>query len=199
MDILSRQYPSKSQIKRALRDPPGREFLSNANSLLRGRLLADHADLHRYSLQFVQVKALFERWEHPVSDELPHGRSRYRHHGCRCATCVEANKLYMRELRARKRGLTPAPADETPTVAEAAGPVVAAVRADIAALGDLTGYRALAAAAVAMGRILDDPRQVTTQPSAAKQLASLLAVLHRQATPRPGRLALVQAMTDGRA
>jgi hypothetical protein len=115
---------------------------------------------------------------------------------------MEANKLYMRELRARKRGLTPVPtvpACETPTVAEAAAPVVAAVRADIAALGDLTGYRALAAAAVAMGRILDDPRQVTTQPSAAKQLASLLEVLRRKATPRPGRLALVQAMTDGRA
>jgi hypothetical protein len=95
--------------------------------------------------------------------------------------------------------LTPVPADETPpTVAEAAGPVVAAVLADIAALGDLTGYRTLAAAAVAMGRILDDPRQVTTQPSAAKQRASLLAVLQHQA-PRTGRLALVQAMTEDRA
>ena len=77
--------------------------------------------------------------------------------------------------------------------------MVAAVQADIAALGDLTGYRTLAAAAVAMGRILDDPRQVTTQPSAAKQLASLLAVLQRQAAPRTGRLALVQAMTEDRA
>ena len=96
--------------------------------------------------------------------------------------------------------LTPVPADETPpTVAEAAGPVVAAVQADIAALGDLTGYRTLAAAAVAMRCILDDPRQVTTQPSAAKQLASLLAVLQRQAAPRTGRLALVQAMTEDRA
>ena len=113
--------------------------------------------------------------------------------------CVETNRLYMRELRARKRGLTPVPPVEAPTVAEAAGPVVAAVQADIAALGDLTGYRALAAAAVAMGRILDDPRQVTTQPSAAKQLASLLEVLRRAAAPRRGRLAVVQAMTDGRA
>jgi hypothetical protein len=196
MDILSRQYPSKSQLQSTRRDPPGLEFLSNANSLLRGRLLADYAGLRRYSLQFVQVKALFERWEHPVSDELPHGRSRYRHHGCRCAVCKEANRLYMRELRARKRGLTPVPADVTPTVAEAAGRVVAAVEADLAALGDLTRYRALAAAAVAMGRILDDPRQVTTQPSAAKQLTSLLEVLRREAPPRPGRLRAVQAMTD---
>jgi hypothetical protein len=110
---------------------------------------------------------------------------------------MEANKLYMRDLRARKRGLTPMPADETtPTVAEAAGPVVAAVRADIAALGDLTGNQALAAAAVAMARILDSDGNVPTMPSAAKQLASLLGLLHRQAaTPRRSRLAVVQEMS----
>jgi hypothetical protein len=103
----------------------------------------------------------------------------------------------MREHRARKRGLTPVPVDETPTVADAAGLVVAAVQADLAALGDLTGFQALAAGAVAMGRILDNPRWVTTQPSAAKQLASLMAVLHRAAGPqRRGRLAVVQQMTD---
>jgi hypothetical protein len=34
------------------------------------------------------------------------------------------------------------------------------------------------------------------RPSAAKQLASLMAVLHRQAAPRPGRLALVQQKID---
>jgi hypothetical protein len=155
--------------------------------------------MRRYSLQFVHVKALFERWEHPVSDELPHGRGRYRRHGCRCDVCKAANKLYMRQLRAHHRGLTPVPADETPTVAEAAGPVVAAVQADLATLGDLTGYRALAAAAVAMARILDSDGNVPTMPAAAKQLASLLDTLRRAAAPRPGRLALVQAMTDGRA
>jgi hypothetical protein len=98
-----------------------------------------------------------------VSSELPHGRSRYRHDGCRCATCIDANRLYMREHRARKRSLTAVPADEKPTVvAEAVGPVVAAVQADIAALGDLTGYEALAAGAVAMARILDSGGNVPT-------------------------------------
>jgi hypothetical protein len=60
----------------------------------------------------------------------------------------------MRGLRARKRGLTslPAEAETPPTVpAEAPGPVVAAVQADIAGLGELRGYQSLAAA-VAMGR-----------------------------------------------
>ena len=103
-------------------DPPGSEIFANANSLLRGRLLAGYAGLRRYSLQFVQVKALFERWEHPVSDELPHGRSRYRHHGCRCTMCVETNRLYMRELRARKRGLTPVPAVRRPQLLKQRAP-----------------------------------------------------------------------------
>jgi hypothetical protein len=132
-----------------------------------------------------------------MSDYPPHGRTRYRDHGCRCEACKEANKLYMREHRARKRDLTPVPAGETPTVAETqAGPVVAAVQADLAALGDVTGYQGLAAAAIAMARILDSGGNVPTWPSAAKQLASLLAVLHRQAGPRPGRLQLVQQMSD---
>jgi hypothetical protein len=134
--------------------------------------------------------------ERPVSDEIPHGRNRYHRHGCRCDVCKEANKLHMRELRARKRTLTPLPAgaDGTPTVA--VGPVVAAVQADLASMGDLTGYQALAAAAVAMARILDSKGCVTTQPSAAKQLVSLLEVLHRRVAPKPGRLRAVQDMID---
>jgi hypothetical protein len=134
-----------------------------------------------------------------MSDEAPHGRTRYRNHGCRCDVCKEANKLYMRELRARKRSLTPLPATsgkDFPVETAPVGRVVAAVQADLAALGDLTGYQALAAGAVAMARILDSDGNVPTWPSAAKQLASLMAVLHRQAAPRPGRLQLVQAMSD---
>jgi hypothetical protein len=135
----------------------------------------------------------------------PHGRSRYRHHGCRCDVCIESNRLYMRELRARKRGLTPVPSvpladtvqrvEQFQTVpAETAGPVVRAVEADIAGLGELRGYQSLAAAAIAMARILDDHRLATTAPSAAKQLASLLETLHRAAPPKRGRLAVVQKM-----
>jgi hypothetical protein len=103
----------------------------------------------------------------------------------------------MAERTARKRGLTPVPAaDGTPTVADAPGPVQAAVRADLASLGDLTGNQALAAAALAMSRILDDPRQVTTQPSAVRQLMALLAALRREVAPKPGRLRVVQEMID---
>jgi len=133
--------------------------------------------------------------------ESPHGRSRYRHHGCRCVVCVEANRVYMRGLRARKRGLTPVPlaetlADRPPSIsAETSGPVVAAVRRDLERLGDLTGWEYLAAAAIAMARILDHPGAVTTQPAAAKQLMSLMDTLRENAAPKRGKLAAIQAMS----
>jgi hypothetical protein len=126
--------------------------------------------------------------------EPPHGRSRYRHHGCRCEVCVESNRLYMRGLRARKRVLRPVPA--VPTDANATpGPVVAAVQAELDGLGDLTGSQGLAAAAIAMARILDSDGNIPTWPSAARQLSSLLDTLHKSAAPKRGRLAAVQKMS----
>jgi hypothetical protein len=135
-----------------------------------------------------------------TASELPHGRSRYRHHGCRCEVCVGANRAYMREHRARKRGLTPVPSLlAEPVSAETEGPAVAAVRADVAGLGELRGYQYLVEGALAMARILDDHRLASTQPAAVKQLASLLGMLHREAAPKRGRLAAVQAMTGDRS
>jgi hypothetical protein len=115
----------------------------------------------------------------------------------------------MRGLRARKRGLVAAPevqvpqrrvsvvkppAAAAPAEPPASGACVAAVRADIAGVGELRGYQSFAAAAVAMGRILDDHRLATTAPSAAEQLASLLNMLNKSAAPKRGRLAVVQDM-----
>jgi hypothetical protein len=78
------------------------------------------------------------------------------------------------------------------------GAVELAVTADLEKLGDLpAGSRALGAAALAMARILDDRRLVTTQPSAARQLERLMGVLRRDAAPRRGRLRVVQEMTTG--
>lgn len=57
------------------------------------------------------------------------------------------------------------------------GRAVAAVEAEIAALG-AHGRRGLAAAAIAMPAILDDPRHVPTHPTAAAQLAAILDTLH---------------------
>jgi hypothetical protein len=132
-----------------------------------------------------------------------HGRNGYLH-GCRCDVCRAGQREYIRAQRARKRALRPVPApppaepetaEATSTAAaETVGPVVAAVRAELATLGSLVGRQGLAAAAVAMARILDHPGLGTTQPAAARQLASLLDVLHREAAPQRGRLAVVQKM-----
>jgi hypothetical protein len=46
-----------------------------------------------------------------------------------------------------------------------------------------------------MARILDDYRQVTTHPSALRQLYAAMAELKRGAEKKQGRLAAVQAMS----
>lgn len=126
---------------------------------------------------------------------------------------VQGPQQAKRAQRARKRGLTPVPTVPNGTSAAAdvrqdvgtvpngtPGPVVAAVLADLKGLGDLAGWQALAAGAIAMARILDDHRLASTQPAAVKQLQSVMSMLHREAAPRRGRLAAVQAMiTPSRA
>jgi hypothetical protein len=115
----------------------------------------------------------------------------------------------MRELRARKRMLRPVPRSENYQPIESGqredaagsensepGPVVAAVRAELATLGDLTGWQGLAAAAVAMAHILDSPGAVTTQPAACRQLMSLLDVLHKHADVPRRRLEAVTKMSS---
>lgn len=52
----------------------------------------------------------------------------------------------------------------------------------------------LPAAAVAPARIMDNPRAVSTQPAAARQLVAILAMLSR-GSQRRGKLASVKSMT----
>jgi hypothetical protein len=55
----------------------------------------------------------------------------------------------------------------------------------------------LAAAAVALAQILDNPKAVSTQPAAAKVLATLLEQLRSaSARGRRGNLAVVRAMSS---
>ena len=124
-----------------------------------------------------------------------HGHSAGYKVGCELCRAEAASKK--RQQRARTRALQPVPpAVDNPDMPVAVGPVVAAVEADIAGLGDVAaGFRVLAAAAVAMARILDSGRNVPTWPAAAKQLGSLMDTLRREAAPRRGRLAAVQAMS----
>lgn len=73
-------------------------------------------------------------------------------------------------------------------------PVVAAVRA-VDAAAALAGERhGLAAAALAVAAILDDPKHVATQPAAAWHLVSIPGTLTNP-TYRRRKLALVKSMT----
>ncbi|MDT7723310.1 MAG: hypothetical protein QOE94_4321 [Mycobacterium sp.] len=68
--------------------------------------------------------------------------------------------------------------------------------AEIQALGS-SARPGLVAAAVAMARILDNPKAVSSQPPAARVLTSLLDKLRSaSAQGRRGRLAVVRTMTE---
>jgi hypothetical protein len=76
-----------------------------------------------------------------------------------------------------------------------AGPVESAVQAELHSLDAGTDRPGVAQIALAMARILDNPRAVSTQPAAAKVLATLLDKLRSaSARGRRGSLALVRTM-----
>lgn len=76
------------------------------------------------------------------------------------------------------------------------GDVELAVALELAGLSAAVDQPALAAAAVAMGRLLDSRAQ-SAKPSAARVLAPLLDDLHKaSARDRRGGLSVVKAMTD---
>ena len=115
-----------------------------------------------------------------------HGTPSRYSQGCRCADCTEAHRLRAIDYRTRKEESEPEPTSP--------GQVEKAVQAE---LGGLAVSRpSLAAVAIAMARILDNPRAKSTQPAAAKVLVSALDALHKSsAQGRRGNLALVKEMT----
>ena len=119
-----------------------------------------------------------------------------------CEACRRAARLYKRELRARKRGLAPVPdiTEEAMSGAEESsreGAVVAAVRADLARLGEVSS-QALAAVALVLACDLDNAGLGTSHAALARQLAAVLETLRKSAAPKRGRLAVVQQMTTDR-
>jgi hypothetical protein len=118
---------------------------------------------------------------------IRHG-TRYRYSkGCRCDDCAEAARLYQRDYRLRKPGDPVAAAEPGP------GPVEIGVSEEIDGLA-AQARPGLAQAALAMARILDNPKSAN-QPAAAKVLISMLERL-RSASPAGRRgLAVVREMT----
>jgi hypothetical protein len=97
--------------------------------------------------------------------------------GCRCEECKEAHRVSAREYRERRaNGQTrPASVVVVPSVVEpdGPGPVESGVGSEITDLAAEV-RPGLAQAALALARILDNPKAVNQQPVAAKALATLL-------------------------
>lgn len=122
--------------------------------------------------------------------------------GCRCAQCKDAHATRARQYRLRKTNgeVIPQfrydePQESTPLPAETPpGQVEKAVEAELSGLA--VSRPALAAIALAMARILDNPRAKSTQAPAAKVLVNVLEALHKSsAQERRGNLAVVKSMT----
>ncbi len=134
---------------------------------------------------------------------LNHGRTRYAR-GCRCGVCKAAERDYQRNRYRRERGLPVGPPDppklnavESRPISSLDGSVVVAVRDELGAAPAAGERPGLAAAALALAAILDDPQHVPTQPAAARQLAAILGTLSKP-TQRRGKLAVVKSMTNQR-
>jgi hypothetical protein len=121
-----------------------------------------------------------------------HGTRRGYNDGCRCDDCKDAQRLYQQRYRERRRTL--APVTNVTPAASSPGPVESGVEAEIAGLAD--ARPGLAQVALAMARVLDNPRAVSSQPAAAKVLASLLDKLRSASAHGGGGLALVRTMTE---
>jgi hypothetical protein len=122
---------------------------------------------------------------------------------CRCAACRDAHRVRAREYRLRKaNGEVVSPfryADQqksAPLPAEIGpGPVEVGVEAEIGGVV-ADGRPGLTQVALAMARLLDDPKAKNHAPAAAKVLVSVLDMLRSDsARQRRGGLALVREMT----
>lgn len=125
--------------------------------------------------------------------DIKHGLSGYRRDLCRCDVCLEANRAYMRDWRAKRRGLTlVVTAGDEPVTA---GQVEAAVQRELDSLSAAGSRPGVCAGILAMARILDDPKLATTKPAAARQLNSGLQAVRASSVARGGNLTVVASMT----
>jgi len=118
---------------------------------------------------------------------VTHGRGGYVR-GCRCGRYKQTESDYQKTRRYRQREQVGDPVQSEP------GPVETAVEAELAGLAE--ARPGLAQVALALARIMDNPKAVSSQPPAAKVLIASLDKLHSSASQnRRGRLAVVKSMT----
>jgi hypothetical protein len=133
-----------------------------------------------------------------------HGTANRYNQGCRCDDCKDSHRLRAAAYRARRaKGLTrPAPVQVRTVPMSPREPNGSPGPVEVGVLEEIGGLAAearpgLAQVALAMARILDNPRAINQQPSAAKVLASLLEKLRSaSAGGRRGGLRAVRTMTE---
>jgi hypothetical protein len=128
-----------------------------------------------------------------------HGICRRYVEGCRCEDCTGANRVYFRQRRAAKVQ-PPAAVVSLPAAGASQpyepGPVESGVAAEISDLA-AEARPGLTQTALALARILDDPRATSQKPAAARVLTTLLEKLRSaSARVRRGGLTLVRTMTE---
>lgn len=138
-----------------------------------------------------------------------HGMRRTYKAGCRCDQCKQAESAYKRDLRRRHReavgevvtGAAPSLSLVTGSGAEfltSENTVTAAVSLEISGIGAHL-RPGLAAAAIALARVLDNPKAVSTQPAAAAKLSDLLKQFRKNSSGRQSKLAAVRSLTSANA
>ena len=135
-----------------------------------------------------------------------HDRAAYRR-GCRCEVCCEANRVYARERKRRKTSeIRAAPAEvgrsgppesiaKTSNDPEPRGRVVEAVARDLASCNAFEERPGLAATAMAMAELLDNPSATPQWPAAAARLTAILTEVVPAVPVRASGLAAVREMT----
>ena len=122
--------------------------------------------------------------------------------GCRCDLCKQAASDARRERRRLEREAVGefAPVSDIGHLASYEprtgedGSVVAAVRQEISDIGAYP-RPGLAAAALSLAAVLDNPRATSSKPAAAGALVNILNQLRKSAKGAKSRLASVRAMT----
>ena len=131
--------------------------------------------------------------------------------GCRSDLCKQAASVARRERRRLAReavgelsGLDTDRTDRTPVVSVPVNNASTSVNADISVVTavleevqvlDATARPGLVAAAIAMARILDNPKAISSQPPAAGQLINIINQLRKGAQGGRPKLASVRQMT----
>ena len=136
-----------------------------------------------------------------------HGTAQGYRDGCRCDDCRLGMREYHADLRRRKAAGEPVrgpgkvvslPSAAANTRPAGPGPVEAAVLEEIEGLQLTSDRPGLAAMAVSLAQLMDDPMSKGKRPDAAAKLEQLLEKLHKGADVKKSRLATVRAMTSAK-